>query len=86
MEALRNLGVADSVFLWSDDNLSNDYFWRRLNEQEIRTVREYRMYAKVCCFKGYDPSSFAFNTRASPTLFDRQFDLMKRVLELGIDA
>lgn len=86
MEALRSLGVADSVFLWSDDNLSSDYFWRYLSNQEIRTVREYRLYAKVCCFKGYDPASFAFNTRADPTMFERQFDLMKRVLELGIDA
>ena len=27
MEALTARGLANQVYLWSDDNLSNDYFW-----------------------------------------------------------
>jgi len=85
MEALERRGLADKVFLWSDDNLSTDYFWRYLPAKEIERVRAYRMYSKVCCFKGFDSESFAFNTRAAPELFDRQFELFARYLALGID-
>lgn len=80
MKALRDAGLADSVYLWSDDNLSNDYFWRYLSEDEQAAVSEYRRYGKVCCFKGFDAESFAFNTSAQPELFDRQFALMDRLV------
>lgn len=39
----------------------------------------------MCCFKGFDEESFAFNTRAAPELFVRQFDLFARLLATGID-
>lgn len=85
MEELERRGVATSTYLWSDDNLSNDYFWRELTPAEIDLVRGYRNYGRVCCFKGYDSESFAFNTGAAPALFDRQFELFRRLLQLGID-
>jgi len=62
MECLTNRGLADDVFLWSDDNLSNDYFWRFLTPQQIQTVADYKMYARVCCFKGIDEESFSTGT------------------------
>lgn len=85
MNSLRDAGLADSVFLWSDDNLSNDYFWKYLTKDEIDLVATYANYARVACFKGYDSESFSFNTKAHPDLFDRQFDLFRRLLDLGID-
>ena len=85
MEALESRGLGDSVYLWSDDNLSNDYFWRYLTAQDHERVARYRMYGRVCCFKGFDANSFAFNTRADTSLFDQQFALMNRLLDLGID-
>lgn len=86
MDALTTFGVADHVFLWSDDNLSNDYFWRYLTAPERALVCSYPMYGKVCCFKGFDPHSFAFNTAAAPELFERQFALMDRLIsETEID-
>jgi hypothetical protein len=48
-------------------------------------VSSYHGYGRVCCFKGFDADSFTFNTRAAPELFDRQFELMRRLLALGID-
>ncbi len=84
--ALTTTGIADRVFLWSDDNLSNDYFWRYLTAAERELVGSYPMYGKVCCFKGFDSYSFAFNTAAAPELFDRQFALMRRLVnETEID-
>jgi uncharacterized Fe-S cluster-containing radical SAM superfamily protein len=85
MGALEAAGVADSVYLWSDDNLSNDYFWRYLTPEQRSRIASYPLYGRVCCFKGYDETSFAFNTKADRGLFDRQFDLMGRLLTSGID-
>ncbi|TCC39365.1 hypothetical protein [Kribbella sindirgiensis] len=85
MQSLINAGLADSTYLWSDDNLSNDYFWRYLDDSQLDLIRQYRSYGRVCCFKGYDETSFAFNTKADPSLFQRQFELFGRLLSLGID-
>lgn len=47
-------------------------------------MAEYPTYGRVACFKGFDAASFAFNTRAAPEAFDTQFELMGRLLALGI--
>ena len=73
------------MFLWSDDNLSNDYFWKFLTPQQIQAIADYKMYARVCCFKGIDEESFSLNTLAAPELFDTQFDLFGRLHQLGLD-
>lgn len=86
MRELRYRKLEDKVYLWSDDNLTNDYFWKYLSSEDIEIVRTYRNYGKVCCFKGFDSKSFSFNTAANPELFERQFELMKRYVALGIDV
>lgn len=85
MEALAERDLDRETFLWSDDNLSNDYFWRFLSEQQRSQIAAYRNYARVCCFKGFDSESFAFNTKAHPDLFERQFSLFDRLLSAGLD-
>ncbi|MBN8674284.1 MAG: hypothetical protein J0L56_09125 [Chitinophagales bacterium] len=85
MEALQKRRLDKKVYLWSDDNLSNDYFWQYLSESQIELIRSYKMYSRVCCFKGIDELSFSLNTKADPALFDQQFGLAERLLELGID-
>jgi uncharacterized Fe-S cluster-containing radical SAM superfamily protein len=86
LDALADRGLGHHVYLWSDDNLSNDYYFTKLSTQQRATVDAATMYGKVCCFKGYDPASFAFNTAARAELFDRQFELMGRLLrETRID-
>jgi uncharacterized Fe-S cluster-containing radical SAM superfamily protein len=85
MESLISRGLQEKVFLWSDDNLSNDYFWKLLTPQQINTVTDYKMYARVCCFKGIDEDSFSLNTLAAPELFNNQFDLFQRFHQLGLD-
>lgn len=86
MRSLRERGLEGSVYLWSDDNLSNDYFWQYLGDADLELVRTFRGYGRVGCFKGFDAESFAFNTAADPALFDRQFDLFRRLVELGLDV
>jgi uncharacterized Fe-S cluster-containing radical SAM superfamily protein len=85
MEELRRRGLQDRVFLWSDDNLGNDYFWRFLKEDERELVCTYDNYARVCCFKGFDAESFEFNTCAEPALFNSQFETFARLLATGMD-
>jgi uncharacterized Fe-S cluster-containing radical SAM superfamily protein len=85
IDAVTSAGAAEHVYLWSDDNLSNDYFFRYLSAEEQRRVAEHPGYGRVCCFKGFDAASFAFNTNAHPDLFDRQFELFGRLLRTGID-
>ena len=86
MDALERVEVADAVYLWSDDNLSNDYFWRFLNDSTRSRIATYRRYSRVCCFKGYNAESFAFNTHASPDLWAAQFKIMSRLLDLRLDV
>jgi uncharacterized Fe-S cluster-containing radical SAM superfamily protein len=85
MRALTAEHLDHRTYLWSDDNLSNDYFWRYLTGEQRRQIECYPHYGRVCCFKGYNAESFAFNTRADPGLFDRQFRLFARLLSLDID-
>lgn len=85
MQAIKNRGLEDKIYLWSDDNLSNDYFWKYLSNEQIDLVSSFRMYSRVCCFKGIDENSFSLNTKADPRLFNNQFELCKRLLEINLD-
>jgi len=84
--ALSRRNLQTSVYLWSDDNLSNDYLWRFLRPDEVAELVNFRNYGRVGCFKGFDADSFAFNTKAQPNLFENQFALMKRLVHAGFDV
>jgi uncharacterized Fe-S cluster-containing radical SAM superfamily protein len=85
MEALNKAGLSDSVYLWSDDNLSTDYTFTCLTEAQIETLRTHKNYGRVCCFKGFDEESFSFNTKSNPEGFAKQFDIFRRLHDLGLD-
>ncbi len=83
--ALQQHDLSQSVYLWSDDNLSTDFHWRFLNGADRRLLTEFGHYGQVACFKGFDETSFAFNTQLSPGCFQDQFERMKGLLMLGLD-
>jgi len=85
MRELIARGLEKKTYLWSDDNLSSNFFWRYLTDEDRDLIASYPNYGRVCCFKGFNAESFSFNTRAEPMLFDQQFELMERLLALGID-
>lgn len=85
MEALSAAGLAESTYLWSDDNLSTDYVFSVLDDDARERLASYRNYGRVCCFKGFDEASFAFNTQADPSAFEAQFERFGRYLDLGLD-
>jgi uncharacterized Fe-S cluster-containing radical SAM superfamily protein len=86
MRALRDAGLAQSTYLWTDDNLSTTYLFDRLTPADRELLCSYSNYGRVCCIKGFDARSFAFNTRAGPSDYDRQFEILRRVLALGLDV
>lgn len=85
MRELESRNLTRDVYLWSDDNLSTDYLWTHLTDQDRSYIASYPMYGRVCCFKGFDEHSFSFNTAASPNEYSTQFARMKRLLILGLD-
>ncbi len=85
MQTLKDRGLDKKIYLWSDDNLSNDYLWKYLTNEQIDLISTYKMYSRVCCFKGIDERSFSLNTKAEPNLFSNQFELCKRLLEINLD-
>jgi uncharacterized Fe-S cluster-containing radical SAM superfamily protein len=85
MEEIHRRNLSEKVYLWSDDNLSNDYFWKYLTNANRTLIQTYKNYGRVACFKGIDAESFAFNTAADPSLFEQQFDLFRRFLEMNIN-
>jgi uncharacterized Fe-S cluster-containing radical SAM superfamily protein len=86
LEELEARGLSKEVFVWSDDNLSNDFLWRFLSGANLKVIAESPNYARVGCFKGFDPDSFGFNTSAEPSLFFEQFKLMRRLVLTGFDV
>jgi uncharacterized Fe-S cluster-containing radical SAM superfamily protein len=86
VESLLHRGLQSSVYIWTDDNLSNDYLWRFLQPKQIQRLAAFRNYGRVGCFKGFDAESFTFNTKADPALFEQQFVLMRRLVEAGFDV
>jgi uncharacterized Fe-S cluster-containing radical SAM superfamily protein len=85
MRSLGDAGLSETTYLWSDDNLSTDYVFSVMSEEDRRTLIEYRNYGRVCCLKGFDAASFSFNTTATADGFDRQFDILACYLTMGID-
>jgi len=69
MQELKFRGLENDTYIWSDDNLSIDYFWHFLTDKDREVICKYKNYGKVCCFKGFDAVSFAFNSSALPECF-----------------
>jgi uncharacterized Fe-S cluster-containing radical SAM superfamily protein len=86
MRALKNAGLDDTTYLWADDNLSTCYLFDALSREDFELLQSYRNYGRVCCIKGFDARSFAFNTRAAAPDYDHQFDILGRVIGLGLDV
>lgn len=86
MRALVEAGLDDRTYLWTDDNLSTTYLFDALPPEDVALLRGYRNYGRVCCVKGFDARSFAFNTRAAADGFERQFEVLSRVVDLGLDV
>jgi hypothetical protein len=85
LQELKSRGLERTTYVWSDDNLSTDFFWRYLSAEQQELVASYRNYGRVGCFKGFDGTSFGYNTGAAASGFDAQFEIMSRLVSTGMD-
>lgn len=85
MKALEKKELSDQIYLWSDDTLTTDYTFQFLSQDELNYLKEYPNYGKVCCFKGFNSTSFSFNSGLPEKMFYEQFEHFQRYLELGLD-
>lgn len=85
LQARSELGLDHTHYIWVDDNLSTDYMWRYLNDADIEHMLNAKGFSRVGCLKGFDPESFAFNTGTNGQFFNRQLDLLSRLVRAGFD-
>ena len=85
LEARKALGMDKSHFIWSDDNLSNDFFWTKLTDDQRNFMKNEKGYARVACLKGYDPESFSFNTGMPKQMFLQQIQRLARFYRAGFN-
>jgi uncharacterized Fe-S cluster-containing radical SAM superfamily protein len=85
MDAIQSRNLSQSVYLWSDDNLSSDLMMSAEQRPLLHRIERYAGYGRVCCLKGVDASSFAFTTGASEYEFELQLETLKSYLATSID-
>ena len=76
MQALEKLGLDRNTTIWSDDNLTSDFFWKYLSPNEQEYVRCFPGYSRAVCLKGIDETSFAANTGFNGELFSLQLKIL----------
>ena len=85
LHAREELGISSTHFVWLDDNLSTNYVWTFLTDEEREYMVKIPGFSRVGCIKGYDEESFAFNTAAEGSLLFRQIDILARLVQTGFD-
>lgn len=85
MQELEARGLRGRVHVWIDDNLSGHFMRTILTPAEIRYMAEYPLHSRAGCFKGFSRDSFHLNTKANPSGYDRQFEVIRNLIEDGFD-
>jgi uncharacterized Fe-S cluster-containing radical SAM superfamily protein len=85
MDAIEARSLTESVYLWSDDNLSSDLLTSAEQRPLLRRIERYAGYGRVCCLKGLDGPSFAFTTGAPEDEFELHLETLKSYLATSID-
>ena len=85
MMELEKRELSDKILIFSDDVLSTDYLLN-FDQDKLKYMINYKNYAKVCCFKGFDPDSYSFNTLTDKAGFKNQLSRLKKYIELGFDT
>ena len=85
LEAREQMGLEDDYFIWVDDNLSSYNLWKYLDEDQIAYMAHKPGFARVGCLKGFDDESFAFNTGTDSEIFDRQIEILGKLVAAGFD-
>ena len=85
LQARETLDMEKSHFIWTDDNLSTDLFFKIMKPSQIDYMLKRPGYARVGCLKGFDAASAAYNTRTNLSFFDAQMKRLKRLCDTGFN-
>lgn len=85
MEEIEQRGLKEKITVWSDDNLSCNFFWTHLNHEQRQYVINFPGYCKTVCLKGFDSKGFAANTGTPGIFFERQLEILKRLWNDGVN-
>ncbi len=85
LEAREALNMEKTHFIWTDDNLSTDLFFKTITSDQMDYMIKRPGYARVGCLKGFDASSAAFNTRTNLNFFNEQMRRLKQLTQLGFN-
>ncbi|MDW9970420.1 hypothetical protein GOB98_10515 [Sinorhizobium meliloti] len=80
MRELERLRLDGEIAVWSDDNLTSDFFWRFLSPTEQSYVKSFPRYSRAVCLKGFDEESFEVNTGFPGEIFLRQIEILNRLI------
>lgn len=85
MKELEERKISNDILLWSDDVLTTDYNFN-IDKDKLDYMINYQNYIKLCCLKGFDPESFAFNTLLPKEVFNEQLSRLKKYIDLGFEV
>lgn len=86
MDAIDRRRLKHEIYLWSDDNLSSDRLLQSEERSTLARIEAYGSgYGKVCCLKGFDEASFAFNTGTSGSGFAEQLRILAGYAAADLD-
>lgn len=78
-------GRIDDFFIWIDDNLSTDFTWEFLSDEDISRLSQAPGVARVGCLKGIDDESFIYNTKTPESGLKKQIERLGKLTRSGFD-
>lgn len=85
LQAREKLGLNKSHYIWLDDNLSTDFMWKYLTEEQIAYMAKSEGFGRVGCLKGIDDESTTFNTKEPAGFLDQQIERLGRLQKAGFN-
>jgi uncharacterized Fe-S cluster-containing radical SAM superfamily protein len=86
IDALIRRGLEKQYFIWVDDNLSTYYAWEYLDTNQWELMKTFPYLGRLCGVKSFSKERFADNTNVKPEYFDRQIDVLSRLVKEGLDV
>jgi len=74
-----------NIYVWIDDNLTINFYNRFLTNDQIALISSFPRFGSVGCFKGFDGTSFSFNTGLPESSFCKQFSNFKSLFSYNWD-
>ena len=85
IEEVKNLDLQNSIYLWADTNLTPDFYFTKLNDEQRKLIKEFPNIGFMGCYKGIDEFEFWKNTKADPKFLSRQFKMHRHYVDEGLD-